>query len=191
MVANEGGAQTNGTMELLESILASKSEKYMDPALRHFFMMNNWRYLEVTNQRKELGAIFGNDWFQKNREKVQQNYQLYQRNSWDKVLDFLKLDINDSMEISLAADLMKEKLSLFNMHFKKICRVQCKWSAHDVKLRGEIIASLKNILLSAYGVFIGKFQDIIKNNAYEYIEYKMFDIHDLLDNLFLGKKKDI
>lgn len=173
-------AQTEGTVELLESILASNSEKHVDPSLRHFFMMNNWRYLEVTNQRKELDVIFGNVWFRKNREKVQQNYEFYRRNSWDKVLEFLKLDINNSMEISLAAGSMKEKLSLFNMHFNETCKVQCTWSVYDEKLREEIIASLKNILLPAYGTFIGKFQDIVKNNAYDCIEYGMF----------LGNKKD-
>ncbi|CAL5189723.1 unnamed protein product [Lathyrus oleraceus] len=183
-------AQTEGTVELLESILASNSEKHVDPSLRHFFMMNNWRYLEVTNQRKELDVIFGNVWFRKNREKVQQNYEFYRRYSWDKVLEFLKLDINNSMEISIAAGSMKEKLSLFNMHFNETCKVQCTWSVYDEKLREEIIASLKNILLPAYGIFIGKFQDIVTNNAYEYIEYGMFDINDMLDNLFLGNKKD-
>jgi hypothetical protein len=194
MVANGGmsfslSTQTEATIELLESILVPKSEKYVDTALRHFFMMNNWRYLEVKNKRKDLVAIFGNVWFQKNRTKVQQNLELYQRNSWDKVLDFLKLDINDSVEPNFAVNLMKEKLSLFNMHFTETCRVQCTWCVHDEKLRKEIIESLKNTLLPAYGIFIGKFQDLLKNDAYEYIEYGMFDIHDVLDNLFLGDKR--
>ncbi|WJX63681.1 hypothetical protein P8452_48538 [Trifolium repens] len=181
--------QMEGTMELLESILASKSGKYVDESLRHFFMMNNWRYLEVANKRIELHPIFGDDWFQRNRIKVQQKLELYQRESWDKVLEFLKLDIiNDSMEINCAIDLMKEKLRLFNMHFTETCRIQCTWSVHDEKLRGEIISSLKNILLPAYGIFIGKFQDFLKDKAYKYIEYGMFDIHDVLDNLFLGTR---
>ncbi|KAK2430446.1 exocyst complex component EXO70B1 [Trifolium repens] len=182
--------QTEGTMELLESILASKSGKYVDESLRHFFMMNNWRHLERTNRRMQLIEIFGDVWFQRNRIKVQQKLELYQRESWDKVLEFLKLDIiNDSKEINCAIDLMKEKLRLFNMHFTETCRIQCTWSVHDEKLRGEIISSLKNILLPAYGIFIGKFQDFLKDKAYKYIEYGMFDIHDVLDNLFLRTKK--
>ncbi|XP_045829001.1 uncharacterized protein LOC123920744 isoform X1 [Trifolium pratense] len=187
----EFSPQAEGTIELLESILASKSEKYVDVSLRHFFMMNNWRYLEVTNNRLELDAMFGYVWLQRNREKVQQNLELYKRDSWDKVSECLKLDINDSTEINFATDLMKEKLNLFNMKFTETCSVQCRWSVHDEKLREEIIESLKNTLLPAYGTFIGKFQDFLKNKAYKYIEYGMFDIQDVLDSLFLGNKKDV
>ncbi|GAU44393.1 hypothetical protein TSUD_246190 [Trifolium subterraneum] len=187
---DEFSPQVEGTVELLESILASKSEKYVDASLRHFFMMNNWRYLEVTNNRMELDGMFGDVWLQRNREKVQQKLELYKRDSWDKVLEFLKLDvIDDSMEINIATDLMKENLNLFNMQFKETIRVQCTWSVHDEKLREEIIESLKNTLLPAYGTFIGKFQDFLKSNAYKYIEYGMFDIQDVLDSLFLGNKK--
>ena len=78
---------------------------------------------------------------------------------------------------------------MFNKHFTETCRVQCTWSVEDFKLRKEIIESLKNTLLPAYGIFIGRLQDFLKNDAYEYIEYGMFDIHDILDNLFLGNKK--
>jgi hypothetical protein len=45
-------------------------------------------------------------------------------------------------------------------------------------------------LLPAYGTFIGRFQDFLKNNAYKYIEYGLFDIEDVLDSLFLGNKTD-
>ncbi|XP_045832133.1 uncharacterized protein LOC123923489 [Trifolium pratense] len=183
--------QTEEPMKLLESILEWKSKIYADTSLRHFFMMNNWRYLEVAIQRRELNEIFGNIWCQKFRVKVQQKLELYQRNSWEKVLDFLKLDINDSsVEINLAVDSMKENLSCFNMHLAETLRIQCTWSVHDEKLRGEIISSLKNILLPVYGTFIGKFQNFLKNDAYEYIEYGIFDIEDVLDSLFLGNKTD-
>lgn len=152
-------------------------------------MMSNWKYLEVTNRPSDMDAVFGDDWLQKIRAKVQQNIELYQRNSWDKVLEFLKLDINDSMEVNFVVDLIKEKISFFNKHFTETCRVQCTWSIH-YKLRKEMIESLKNTLLPAYGIFIGRFQDFLKTDAYEYIEYGMFDIHDILDNLFLGNKKN-
>ena len=61
--------QTEGTMELLESILASKSEEYADPSLRHFFMMNNWKYLEVTYIRRNLNSIFAMIGYQKSEQK--------------------------------------------------------------------------------------------------------------------------
>jgi hypothetical protein len=130
--------QTEEPMKLLERILEWKSKKHVDTSLHHFFMMNNWRYLEVAIQRRELNEIFENVWCQKFKVKVQQNLELYQRNSWDKVLDLLKFDIKDSsMEVHFAVDSMKENLSCFNMHFAERLRIQCKWSVHDEKLRGE------------------------------------------------------
>jgi hypothetical protein len=119
MVANGGmsfslSTQTEATIELLESILVPKSEKYVDTALRHFFMMNNWRYLEVAIQRRELNEIFENVWCQKFRVKVQQKLELYQRNSWDNVLKFLKFDIKDSsMELSFCSRFYERKSQLF------------------------------------------------------------------------------
>ncbi|KAK2430441.1 hypothetical protein P8452_43827 [Trifolium repens] len=179
--------QTEEPMKLLERILEWKSKKHVDTSSHHFFiMMNNWRYLEVAIQRRELNEIFENIWCQKFRVKVQQKHELYQRNSWDKVLNFLKFDIKDSsMELHF-----EENLSCFNMHFAETLRIQCTWSVHDEKLRGEIFSSLKNILLPVYGSFIAKFQDFLKNDAYEYIEYRIFDIEDVLDSLFLGNKTD-
>ncbi|GAU13247.1 hypothetical protein TSUD_246170 [Trifolium subterraneum] len=165
--ADRAFTQTEEPLKQLESILEWKSKKYVDTSLHHFFMMNNWRV------------------------KVQQKLELYQRNSWDKMLDFLKFDINDSsMEINFSVDSMKQNLSYFNLHIAETLRIQCIWSVHDEKLREEIISSLKNILLPVYGTFIGKFQEFLKNNAYEYIEYGIFDIEDVLDSLFLRNKTD-
>lgn len=180
--------QTKMALELLERTLVAKSENYEDPALRHFFMMNNWRHVEMVKQRESRGliAIFPSPLFQRySREKVRQNLELYQRSSWNKVLDFLEMDSNESVAPNIAVDKwMKGKLSLFNFHFREICRVQCTWSVHDAKLREEIMISLENILLPAYGIFLGKFQDILKNHAYDYIEYGLFDIKSGLNRLF-------
>ncbi|KAK2430509.1 exocyst complex component EXO70B1 [Trifolium repens] len=121
---------------------------------------------------------------------MQKDLDLYQRNSWNKVLEFLKLDNNDyeTPNDNVTAELLKEKLKLFNKHFDEMFRVQSAWSVYDKKLREEIIISVGNTLLPVYGIFIGRFRDCLGVHANKYIQYGMFEIQDRLNNLFLGKK---
>ncbi|KAJ1437538.1 Exocyst complex component Exo70 [Sesbania bispinosa] len=179
--------QMERIMELLERKLIAKSKIYKDPALRYFFMMNNRRCIETVNERWGLGTIFGDDWFRNNRGKIQQNLELYQRSSWDKVVDILKVDSDESLSPNVAVDSMKDKLNLFNLQFEQICSVQSTWCVSNKKLRAQIITSLENILLPAYENFVGRLQNVLGKHAYEFIEYGMFDIQDRLNHLFQGE----
>jgi hypothetical protein len=153
-------------------------------------MLSNRSHIEATNKIWELETILGNEWFQNNKEKIQKNLEFYKRNSWNEVLEFLKLDNNEKLTLNdnITEEVLKEKIHLFNSHFEDICRVQSAWSVYDNKLREEIISSVRNILLPAYGIFVGRLQDILGNQAYKYIKYGMLEIQDLLNHLFLGKK---
>ncbi|KAJ1386250.1 Exocyst complex component Exo70 [Sesbania bispinosa] len=148
-------------MELLERKLIVKSKIYNVPALRYIFMMNNRKRIEMMDKIWEFGTITGNDWFGKNRAKVQHNLELYQRSSWNKLLEFMKLDSNESVAPNVAVESMKDKLNLFNLHFEEICRVQSTWFIFNKQLREEIITSVENILLPAYGNFIGRLHDVL------------------------------
>ncbi|GAU13245.1 hypothetical protein TSUD_246150 [Trifolium subterraneum] len=169
---------------MLQNQLISESKNYNDLALRHIFMINNRSHIEAMNKSWELETILGNEWFQNNIEKIHKNLELYKGSSWNKVMDFLKLENSDNT----TDDVMKEKICLFNSHFEDICRVQSEWFVYDNKLREEIISSVGNILLPAYGIFVGRLHDILGNQAYKYIKYGMLEIQDLLNNLFLGNE---
>ncbi|XP_045832135.1 exocyst complex component EXO70B1-like [Trifolium pratense] len=169
---------------MLEKKLIYESENYKDLALRHIFMLNNRSHIEAVNKSWELETILGNEWFQNNIEKIHKNHELYKGSSWNKVVDFLKLENNENT----TEELLKEKIHLFNSHFEDICRVQSVWSVYDNKLREEIISSVGKILLPAYGIFVGRLQDILGNQAYKYIKYELFEIQDLLNHLFLGNQ---
>ncbi|KAK7300874.1 hypothetical protein RJT34_11725 [Clitoria ternatea] len=171
-------------MELLEINLEAKSKNYTNPALGCVFMMNNLRCIEIFARNHTVITLFGKDWIQKYTLKTQECLKLYQRSSWNEVLDLLKLDNNESVTLDAVADSMKEKLYLFNMHFDKICSVQSKWHVVDKRLRKDILTSLENILLPMYGKFIGRFQDVLRQDAYDYIKYGMFGIQDGLNHLF-------
>ncbi|PNY05207.1 exocyst complex component [Trifolium pratense] len=177
-------------LDILEKRLKAKSKDYKNPALGYLFMMNNRSHIEAIIKSWDLETIFGDDWFKKYQAKIQQDFDLYQRNSWNKVLEFLKLDNNDFVapDDNVTSELLKEKLNLFNKHFDEMYRVQSTWSVYDKKLREEIIISVGNTLLPVYGIFIGRFRDCFGVHANEYIEYGMFEIQDRLNNLFLGKR---
>ncbi|XP_027368453.1 exocyst complex component EXO70B1-like [Abrus precatorius] len=172
-------------IELLESNLEAKSKEYRDPALGCVFMMNNLRYIGVKAKEGKMRTVLDKDWLPKNMAKIQKNVDLYQRSSWNRVLDILKLDDNESGALNEIEESMKEKLKLFNLHFEEICNVQSTWWVFDNQLREQTILSLENILLPAYGNFIGRFQDFLGKHAYDYIQYGLLDIQDQLNHLFL------
>ncbi|RZC08395.1 exocyst complex component EXO70B1-like [Glycine soja] len=172
---------------LLDSSLEANSQNYHDPILGYVFIINNRSYIRQRAMRGGLRHILGNDWIRKNTTSIKENLQLYLRSSWNKILDILKLDINES-EPNVAAQLMKNKLRSFNEHFDDICNIQSTWFVFTKELRRKIIQSIEKILLQAYGNFIGRLQDFIGNQAYEHIEYGMFDIQDRLNNLFLVRE---
>ena len=179
-------------IELLESILETKSrDDYTDPALGYVFMMNNLWYIgqEACKWRSLVDGrtILDDHWFQQNTTKVEQNCKLYQRSSWNKMLDILKLEGNESVAPpNVVAESMKDKLNLFNLQFEKIYFFQSTWILSDHKqLREQVINSIDSTLLPAYGKFIDRFQDVLGEHACEYIEYGIVDIQNRLSCLFL------
>ncbi|MED6174969.1 hypothetical protein PIB30_074046 [Stylosanthes scabra] len=174
-------------LQLLERKLRTNSKKYKDPALGYFFMMNNRSYIENKVKKWELGTFVGDHWAQNNTAKLKQNLELYYRSSWNKLLNYLNLDYSsESLAPEVATESMKNKLLLFNSNFMKTCIVQSTWSVFDEQLREEIRTSIKNMLLPAYGNFIGKIRKFLGMNAYEYIKYRMPDIEARIDALFYG-----
>ena len=171
--------------ELLESSLEANSKNYKNP-LGYVFVLNNRRFIEVQAKLNGLGLFFGDDWLHKNTTKLQQNLELYLRSSWNKVVDFLKVDINQ-LEPSVATELMKDNLYWFYEHFDETCNIQSSWSVCDEELRDQIIKSVENILLPAYGSFLGTFEEFLGKHAYDYIKYGLFEVQDQLSNLFLLK----
>ncbi|XP_057442197.1 exocyst complex component EXO70B1-like [Lotus japonicus] len=166
--------QMEWIMEQFEGKLEDKSKIYKDPALCYFFMMNNMRYID-----SQLGTTLGDDRFQK---KAQQNFELYCRSSWSNVLEFLKLDIDESWDSNVAAKSMIEKLNLFYQHFKEVCGVQSTWRVCDKQLRKQIIESVENMLLPAYRNFIEQFKDVLGRQSDEFIKYEMCDIQGMLNS---------
>ncbi|QCE01013.1 exocyst complex component 7 [Vigna unguiculata] len=174
-------------IELLESTLEANSKNYKNPSLGYVFIMNNRRCIEVETKLNGMGHFFGDDWLHKNTRKIQENLELYLRSSWNKIVNLLKVDINQ-LEPSVAAKLMKDNLYWFNEHFDETCNIQSAWSICDEDLREQIIKSIENMLLPAYGSFLGTFAEFVGKHAYKYIKYGMFEVQDRLNKLFLVRE---
>ncbi|KAJ9565191.1 hypothetical protein OSB04_001157 [Centaurea solstitialis] len=174
-------------MEVLESNLEAKSKIYRDPALSSVFMMNNGRYIVKKVKDDELGSLLGDDWVRKHTAKVRQYHVNYQRSSWNKILNALKLD-NNNLSPNVASKALKEKLKLFNSQFEEICRTQSTWAIFDEQLKEELKLSVGATLLPAYRSFLGRFQNIqdIGKYAEKHVKFNVEDVEARIDGLFQG-----
>jgi len=169
-------------IELLESELEAKSKNYYaDPALGSVFMINNLSYIAQKTHDLKLD----DDWFRQNTTKVEHNCNLYLISSWNKVVELLKVETNDSAEADVVAELMKRKLHLFNMHFEETCTIQSTWTVSDKRLKERIIKSIEDFLLPKYGKFCDEFRVVFGNQAYHYIKFGFLDIQNCLNHMFL------
>ncbi|XP_015931988.1 exocyst complex component EXO70B1-like [Arachis duranensis] len=179
--------QFNRIIEMLNSHVEIESKKYTDPAEGYIFMMNSQRYIQqkIIDCQSKMSTILlmANGAIDENNAKARQNLEDYRQSSWDEVLGLLKQGDGDERN---EVEYMKENLKLFNVQFKEICRVQSTWFVLDEELRKEIRETIEEILLPSYGTFIGKFQKVLGSDADRYIEYSMYDIDALLNDLFRG-----
>nr|XP_043610141.1 exocyst complex component EXO70B1-like [Erigeron canadensis] len=169
-------------MEVLEGNLESKSKVYRDPALSSVFMMNNGRYIAKKIKDDKMGLILGDDWIRKQKSKVRQHHVNYQRNSWHKILNTLKLD-NSNLPSNVASKSLKDKLKLFNSQFEDTCRTQSTWAIFDEQLREELKISVAGTLLPAYRNFLGRFHNIqdIGKYADKHVKFTIEDVEVRID----------
>ncbi|KAK2376587.1 exocyst complex component EXO70B1 [Trifolium repens] len=166
-------------MEKFERNLEAKSQIYEEPALRYFFMLNN---ISLIKYKLET---FWDDRFCKN---TRQYLELYCKSSWSKVIDILKMSINESATSNSEEDSMKSKLNLFNQKFKEMCGNQSTWRVFDEQLRKQIIIYVETMMLPAYENFVARFENVLGKNA---DEYRMSDIQTQLNHLFLVQDIDV
>lgn len=177
--------QISWIMDILEGNLELKSRAYRDPALSSVFMMNNGRYIVRKVKDDELGTLLGDDWIRKQTSKVRQHHVNYQRASWHKILNTLKLD-NSNLSSNAGSKALKDKLKVFNSQFDEICRNQSTWVVFDEQLREELKVSVAGTLLPAYRNFLGRFHNLqdIGKYADKHVKFSVEDVEARIDGLF-------
>ncbi|XP_062225433.1 exocyst complex component EXO70B1-like [Phragmites australis] len=175
----------------LEVNLEEKSKLYEDGALQCIFSMNNTLYIVQKVKDSELGRILGDHWIRRRRGKIRQNSKSYLRNSWTKVLSYLKDDGHGSGSGSgsgSSSSKIKEKFKSFNLAFDEIYRSQTLWKVPDPQLREELKISISENVIPAYRAFTGRYGSLVDSgrNLGKYVKYTPEDLENHLSDLFEG-----
>ncbi|XP_047337889.1 exocyst complex component EXO70E2-like [Impatiens glandulifera] len=163
-------------MSTLEMSLEIKSRLYKDSSLKHIFMMNNIHYMvEKVNGKPPL-KFLGDEWVKEHTMKFQQHATSYERVTWNRILDLLRVEENMSRKVNL-----KQRFKEFNDVFDDVYKTQASWLIPNPELRKDLRISISQKVVVAYRGFIGR-----RLVAEKYIKYKEDDLEDCILNLFEG-----
>ncbi|KAL9230910.1 hypothetical protein vseg_006201 [Gypsophila vaccaria] len=169
--------------------LEEKSKLYKDPALQHFFLMNNIYYMAQKVKHSELGDIFGNEWIKRHNAKFQQQARNYERATWSSILSFLKDDgVSNSGSNSSTKNVLKERLRSFYTAFEEVYKNQTGWLIRDPGLQEDLRISTSLNVIQAYRTFVGRHANDISE---KYIKYTADDLENFILDLFSGTQKSL
>ncbi|KAK9741202.1 hypothetical protein RND81_03G088600 [Saponaria officinalis] len=170
--------------------LEEKSNLYKDPALQHFFLMNNIYYMAQKVKHSELRDIFGNEWIKRHNAKFQQQARNYERATWSTILSFLKDDAlqNVGSSNSSTKNVLKERLRSFYTAFEEVYKNQTGWLIRDPGLQEDLRISTSLNVIQAYRTFVGRHANDISD---KYIKYTADDLENFILDLFSGSQKSL
>ncbi|KAL2653050.1 hypothetical protein R1flu_021178 [Riccia fluitans] len=126
-------------MEALEKRLIERSSSYTDKSLGYIFMMNSYRYMitHVENEDSGLGPVLGDQWHRDMLVKLRQQSRYYQRDTWVKMLEFLKRDGLHSSNGSKGSsrEVVRQRLRSFTQVFDQTCQKHTNWQITSEDLR--------------------------------------------------------
>ncbi|XP_021770950.1 exocyst complex component EXO70E2-like [Chenopodium quinoa] len=166
-----------------------KSKLYKDPALQHFFLMNNIYYIAQKVKHSELRDIFGDDWIKRHNGKFQQQAMNYERATWSFILSLLKDDGSEnSGSNSSIKNVLKERLRSFYASFEEVYRNQTGWLVRDPQLQEDLRISTSLKVIQAYRTFVGRHSNEISD---KYIKYTADDLENYILDLFSGSQRSL
>ncbi|XP_031496849.1 exocyst complex component EXO70B1-like [Nymphaea colorata] len=142
---------TKACVLYLMSNLEAKTKAYTDPAQRHLFLMNNWRYIVSKVRDSEgLASLLGAEWIRNQGAKVKQNQAWYQRSAWEKVVSTLVLQ-GATADASLAPrTVVREKMRIFSNLFDENVKEQSWWIVPDEQLQREMRSGVAEMVVPPY-----------------------------------------
>ncbi|XWS43974.1 hypothetical protein CRYUN_Cryun15aG0005100 [Craigia yunnanensis] len=175
-------------MDLLDSILETKSKLYKDVSLSCIFMMNNGRYmLQKIKGSAEIHQAMGDTWCRKRSSYLRNYHRNYQRETWTKLLGCLS---NEGLNVNgkVVKPVLKEKFKSFNAMFDEIHKTQSSWVVYDKQLQSELRVSISAVVIPAYRSFLGRFSGYLDSGRQteKYIKFQPDDIETYIDELFDG-----
>ncbi|XVF16148.1 hypothetical protein REPUB_Repub10bG0006600 [Reevesia pubescens] len=180
-------------MDLLDSVLETKSKLYKDVALSCIFMMNNGRYmLQKIKGSAEIHQAMGDTWYRKRSSDLRNYHQSYKRETWMKLLGCLNLEgLNVHGKVS--KPVLKERFKSFNSMFDEIHKTQSSWVVSDKQLQSELRVSIAGVIIPAYRSFLGRFSGYLDpgRQTEKYIKLQPEDIETYIDELFDGNPASV
>ncbi|XVF13874.1 hypothetical protein REPUB_Repub09cG0006700 [Reevesia pubescens] len=175
-------------MDLLDSILETKSKLYKDVALTCIFMMNNGRYmLQKIKGSTGIHQVIGDTWYRKRSSELRNYHQTYKRETWMKLLGCLNVE-GLNVNGKVVKPVLKERFKSFNAMFEEIHKTQSSWVVSDKQLQSELRVSISAIITPAYRSFLGRFSGYLDpgRQTEKYIKFQPEDIETYIDELFDG-----
>lgn len=166
-------------MSTLEMSLEYKSRLYKDSSLKHIFMMNNIHYMVEKVKNKPLMKFLGDEWVKEHTVKFQQHATSYERVTFSKIFDLLRVEEKKSPGKGNLLQRFKE----FNVAFDEVNKSQASWLIPNHELRKDLRISISQKVVPAYRAFIGRSKPVVSE---KYIKYKEEELEDCILNLFEG-----
>ncbi|KAL5171437.1 Exocyst complex component EXO70A1 [Glycine soja] len=177
---------------ILQFNLDGKSKHYRDASLAHLFIMNNVHYIvQKVRGSSELREMIGDDYLKKLTGKFRQAATRYQRETWVKVLYYLRdegLHASGGFSSGVSKSALRDRFKTFNSMFEEVHRTQAVWLIPDSQLREELRISISEKLIPAYRSFLGRFRSYIESGRHpeNYIKYSVEDLEYAVLDFFEG-----
>ncbi|KAG8093664.1 hypothetical protein GUJ93_ZPchr0012g21001 [Zizania palustris] len=186
---NPFAAQLMEVMELLQGNLEGKSRLYKDPSLSNIFLMNNGRYmLQKIRGSPATNAMLGETWARQQSTNLRQYHKNYQRETWNRVLAWLRDDGVLTVKGSVQKPVLKDRFKHFNAAMDEIHRTQGAWVVSDEQLKSELRVSIAAVVVPAYRSFLGRFAQTFSagRQTEKYVKLSADDVETIIDELFDG-----
>ncbi|KAH7842653.1 hypothetical protein Vadar_007724 [Vaccinium darrowii] len=173
----------------LQSNLEGKSKHYKDPALGHFFMMNNVHYIVYKAKAEtNLREMIGEGYLGKLSGKYLQFETSYLRSTLGKVMPCLREEgLRGSVSvIGVSRSALTKRFNSFNEAFREVHKTQAAWVIPDDELREEVRGKISEPLIPAYTAFLDRFSNYLGSGKHpeSFVKYTVEDIRVAIKDLF-------
>lgn len=180
--------EIHSIMKAVEINLETWAQSYNETALSYLFMMNNHWYLCNSTRGTKLGDLMGNSWLWAYEESTEYYQGLYMRESWEKLLVYLREEGLVLFPGGRAIDrnLVKKRITGFCEAFDEMCKKQSKWILYDKTLRWKACQLIIEAIVPPYKSYLQRFMQE-RDMGVKYTGEKLENLIGSLFQLKIGK----
>ncbi|KAL8493153.1 hypothetical protein ACS0TY_024388 [Phlomoides rotata] len=181
--------EIHSIMKAVEINLETWAQSYYDDddtALSYLFMMNNHWYLCNSTRGTKLGDLMGNSWLWAYAESTEYYQGLYMRESWEKLLVYLREEGLILFPGGRAIDrnLVKKRIAGFCEAFDEMCKKQSKWTLYDKALKWKTCQLIIEAVVLPYNSYLQRFMPESDMGNQYHVKYTGEKLEKLIGSLF-------